>query len=123
MLKTTLSEVQAVLAGVGFKSFDYLPERVNPPVAIVSPGEPFVEEGDTFTTMKVTLDVVLVAGKASNKQSTYDLYDLIDTAVFNLGDWHVDSVQRPYQLEANGVPYLATTVTISNEIEITEKEA
>lgn len=121
-LKAVLTEVKDVLAGVGFKSFDYLPERVNPPVAIVAPGEPFVEEGDTFTTMLTRLDVVLVAGKASNKNSTYELYDLIDTAIFNLGDWHIDGVQRPYQLETGGAFYLATTVTISKNINI-EKEA
>lgn len=118
MLKPLLTEVKAELQEAGINSFDYLPERLNPPVAIVSPGEPFVEEGDTFTTFKVTLDVVLVAGKATNVVSTDQLYDLIDTAIFNLGDWKVSTVQRPYQLEANGAYYLATTLTISKFTEI-----
>lgn len=123
-LQQVLTQVKQDLEGAGFKSFDYLPSRVNPPVAIVSPGQPFVEQGTTFTSFKVVLDVVLVAGRADNEKSTYQLYDLINAAIFNLGDWHIDTVQRPYQLDTGGVFYLATTVTISNDsIQITEKEA
>lgn len=118
MIKEAITEAKTSLEGAGMKVTDYLPERINPTLAIISPSEPFVEEGLTFTSFKVSLDVVLVAGRASNEVSTTELYDLIETALFNLGDWTVANVQRPYQLEANGAYYLATTVSINQNMEI-----
>ena len=118
MIQEAITEVKEVLEGAGMTVSDYLPERVSPPLAIISPGEPFVEEGQTFTTFGIRLDVVLVAGRASNEVSTTELYDLIEQAVFNLGDWSIERVARPYALEANGVQYLATTVQINTNKEI-----
>lgn len=116
---TSLKEVKADLAGflsaAGLNAKPTVPERVTPPVAVVQAGSIYVQRGGTFTTDLVSLEVVLVAGKATNATSENKLDDMINTTITALKD--VDEleayeVQQPFELQTSGASFLAVIVTV-----------
>ncbi|SNS41584.1 hypothetical protein SAMN06309944_0164 [Micrococcales bacterium KH10] len=110
--------VQA-LEAAGIQAFDHLPERLNPPVAVLVPGSPYLEAGDVFGTHKVRYTVALVAGNATNDMATKALDELIETAVTAL--WDTADLERAgdvYTYQANNGQYLAVDLEISDVIRI-----
>ena len=123
-----LSEVAASVAedltGAGLKTTDHVPAKVVPPVVIISTGDPYVEQendstfsGDTFV---VHLELYLVVGTATNSAATNALNEMIEKVIFNLGDWHIDSVTPPFMAPHNDSVYLSAKVSITNTITIGE---
>lgn len=111
-------EVADALTEAGINAFDYIPERISPPVAIVSAGDPYIEQGQTYCDFTVRLAITLVAGTATNKTVTAALDSLIETAVNVTGDWLIESVGQPFTFAANNAEYLAVRVTITQTTEI-----
>lgn len=109
--------VAELLDAAGVKTYDHIPERVTPPAAILVPGSPYLEQGQTFCDYTMRLEVTLVSGTASNAATTKALDTLVEQAVVALGqDYDVDEVAQPFQLSANNALYLATRVNISTTI-------
>ena len=99
-------------------AFPYAPGRFVVPSAIVMPGSPYVESGNTFGTVLARFQVELVMGTAANQVSSSGLDDQIENvlvAFINAG-YSVDQVSAPYALEANGQQYLAATISINNTL-------
>lgn len=117
-LSTLRTEVSDALTGAGFKTTTFIPERVTPPVAIISAADPYVvETGTTFNSFLVRLEVTLVAGTATNAVATENLDGLIEEAIICLGGWTVE-VSQPFMLSANNANYLSARLTITNTTEI-----
>lgn len=123
---STLSDLRAELAQMlnvaGVWALDYIPERVEPPVAVVAAGEPYVEEvfdNKTFDSdYTVRMEVTLIAGTSTNETVTDDLDDMICKVLKGLaGSWEAD-ISQPYQIEANGSYFLASKATITTTISI-----
>lgn len=122
ILSDLRTELAAMLTAGGVESFDYIPERINPPVAVVSAGDPYVTDVFDVKTFShdflVTMEVALIADAADNDAVTDQLDDLICKTIIAVdGSWEVD-VAQPFQLEANGVLYLATRATLKTSITI-----
>ena len=99
-------------------AFPYAPGRFVVPSAIVMPGSPYVESGNTFGTVLARFQVELVMGTAANQVSSSGLDDQIENALvaFINAGYSVDQVSAPYALEANGQQYLAATISINNTL-------
>jgi len=111
------ASVTTALRAAGVTSFEFLPERINPPAAVVLPGSPYVEAGDVYGTHKVNATVSLVAGNGTNDTATAALDNLIGTAVLALWDVaDVTEVSDLYAYNANGAQYLAVDISISDTI-------
>jgi len=111
------TSITSALKGAGVQAFEFLPERINPPAAVVLPGSPYVEAGDTFGTHKVTFTVSLIAGNGTNDAATAALDGLIQTAVLAL--WDVaDTTEASglYAYSSNGAQYLAVDLTVTDII-------
>lgn len=122
VLTALRAELADLLQDAGMDVCDYVPEVVNPPVAIVSSGEPYVSE--TFDTKtfnhdyRVQLVIRLVAAQESNQDATASLDDMIESTLIALqGAWECD-VEKPFLYEVHGDVYLATDVSISTSITI-----
>ena len=124
ILTQAKAEVADTLNAAGIKAFQYIPERIQPPTAVISAGEPFIERGlhQTFTDVDMRLEIALVASTATNVKSTEDLEGLITTTILALKDvnWDIESVSQPFGLEANNALYLAARVTVVASITIKE---
>ena len=111
-------EVATALEGAGLKTVSYIPERISPPIVLISAGSPYVEEQNTqFNTFLVRLELTIVAGTATNAVATDNLDGLIEQAIVCLGGWTVE-VSQPFMLSANNANYLAARITITNTTEI-----
>lgn len=120
---SVLATVQGALAdalgdALACKSFDYIPERLIAPCAIVVPGSPWVTSGNVFGSFLVTFDVDVVVQTAANTTKTKDLTDRIEEAIVTLVNegYSVIDVAQPSVLEANGAPYMSTTLQVSTTI-------
>ena len=57
------------LDDAGIKAEYYIPPRITPPLAIISPDAVYVRQGDTFSSFEVGLEITLVAQTASNPKA------------------------------------------------------
>lgn len=106
------------LESAGLVVEDHVPERVTPPLVLISTGEPYLEEADSFNNTEFVchLELFLVAETATNSAATKALDQMIETVILNLGDWTIDSVGAPSMYNANDSVYLGSRVSISNTI-------
>lgn len=120
---TTLREgLVATLREAGITALGYEPERITPPVAIVSHGEPYLTEpteGRTYApgTYVLRLQVRLVLPVATAEVLTPELDEQIEAVHAATADtWDLTEVTSPFTLIANGVNYAATDLTLTDLI-------
>ena len=97
----------------------FIPERPNPPCIVLEPGTPYLEEGQTFCDFITRFTLILLAGNATNENSTADLDDLICKTIDALERHQVESVDQPSQFEVNNNLFLGTRIAVSREVELT----
>lgn len=111
-LKTTREEIKVILNAVGVGVVGHIPGRIAPPTAIVEPGSPYMEMGETFSDFNVRMNVVLLAGAAGNEVATDELDQLICTAVDALDTFDIEAVEQPEAFEINGAQYLGARIRL-----------
>lgn len=116
-MTTAITDIKAqlatTLATTGLDVLDYIPERLVPPIVVISNGSPYLEQSNFGPDYKLSLDLLLVAATAVNEDATEALDSLIEALVSALPDYAgMRGVQKPYALAANNAEYLATTVNI-----------
>jgi len=113
------AELALTLQEAGLDVYDYVPERVTPPVVVIRPGSPYIEPSSVGSCYETNLELVVVAGFATNETTTDELDDLIEQTLVALpADAGVGTVATPYLLSLNGNDYLATTITVNLQISI-----
>jgi hypothetical protein len=97
----------------------YIPPRITPPLAIISPSSVYVRQGDTFSSFEVGLEITLVAQTASNPKATESLDDALVLAIGAIPvSWTIQSVEQPFALNTGNAEYLATKISITGQITI-----
>lgn len=122
ILSELRTELADMLTAGGVDSYDHIPPVIDPPVAVVAAGDPYIQEvfdAKTFNhDYMVRMEVTLIAAQADNDDVTDALDDLIESTILALGDaWEID-ISQPFQLETNGVIFLAARATITTSITI-----
>lgn len=113
------AELALTLQAAGLDVYDYIPERVTPPVVVIRSGSPYLTPSSVGQEFLVNLELVVVAGFATNETSTDDLDDLIEQTIQAIpADAGFRDVAQPYTLVMNGNDYLATTITVDLQISI-----
>jgi hypothetical protein len=113
-------EALATVLNAAVTTVDHIPARIVPPVAIISPGSPYLEDGNTFGKLSVRLEVSIVAPTKANDTSTDQLDSLIEdvlVALYN-NKYGVESVSQPYAMETGNATYLAATVSVNTLIQL-----
>lgn len=108
-------QLAAVLDSAGITALSYLPERPNPPVAVVSPAQPYVERGDTFGSFHVKLTALLLTRTATNELATTGLDRMIAGAAIAVADsvFRLVSTDQPASFQVNNATYLGATVDVA----------
>ena len=101
-------ELALLLSAAGVSVFSYLPEKVVPPVAVIEPGQPYMQQGDTFTAFTVRLNVILLAAPASNETATAELDQAICEVVDAVESFFVGDIDQPSTFTSGGIDYLGT---------------
>ena len=73
------------LQNAGLDVVDYVPERIVPPILIISAGSPYLTVESLHADYRLGLNVTLVATTATNESATEELDDLIARTVSALG--------------------------------------
>jgi hypothetical protein len=107
------------LQNAGLDVLDYVPERITPPIVIISSGSPYLVAETIGREYRLGLNVTLVASTATNEEATEALDELIAqtvSAISTLGYVVLKAVNTPYRLAANNAEYLATDLNIDLSI-------
>jgi hypothetical protein len=107
------------LQNAGLDVLDYVPERIVPPIVIVSSGSPYLIAETVGNEYRLGLNVTLVASTATNEEATEALDELIAqtvSALSTLGYVILKTVNPPYRLAANNAEYLASDLNLDLSI-------
>lgn len=107
------------LTNAGLDVLDYVPERITPPIVIVTSGSPYLVAETVGREFRLGLNLTLVASTATNEEATEALDELIAdtvTAVTSLGYVILKTVNPPYRLAANNAEYLASDLNLDLSI-------
>ena len=107
------------LQNAGLDVLDFVPERIVPPIVIVTSGSPYLIAETVGNEYRLGLNVTLVASTATNEEATEALDDLIAqtvSAISTLGYVILKAVNTPFRLAANNAEYLACDLNIDLSI-------
>lgn len=107
------------LQNAGLDVLDYVPERVTPPIVIVTAGSPYLIPETVGREYRLALNLTLVASTATNEEATEALDELISQTVMALdtmGYVILKTVNTPYRLQANNAEYMATDLNLELSI-------
>lgn len=116
---STLREIRealtSVLQDVSAPVVRVLPARFTPPIAVLVPGSPYVESGDTFASSRVRHTVVLIVGSSNSSTASDRLDELIGQtleAVVASPGFCLDSIDQPALYTHSGNEFLSCAVNI-----------
>jgi hypothetical protein len=117
----TLSKAEFALdlTNAGLDVLDYVPERIVPPIVIITAGSPYLVAETTGREYRLGLNLTLVAATATNEEATEALDELIAqtvTAITSMGYVVLRNVNPPYRLTANNAEYLASDLNLDLSI-------
>jgi hypothetical protein len=107
------------LTNAGLEVLDYVPERIVPPIVIITAGSPYLVAETVGREYRLGLNLTLVAMTATNEEATEALDELIAqtvTALTSMGYVVLKNVNPPYRLQANNAEYLASDLNLDLSI-------
>lgn len=113
------AELALDLQNAGLEVLDYVPERIVPPIVIVTPGSPYLSPETVGNEYRLSLTLTMVAMTATNEEATEALDGLIAqtvNAIAHLGYAVLRQVNPSYRLAANGAEYLAADLNLDLSI-------
>jgi hypothetical protein len=113
------AELALDLQNAGLEVLDYVPERIVPPIVIISSGSPYLVTETVGNEYRLGLNLTLIAGTATNEQVTEDLDDLIAkviSALADLGYVILKQVNPPYRLQAGSAEYYSADINLDLSI-------
>jgi hypothetical protein len=106
------------LVDADIECVEYIPERVIPPIVVINSGSPFLVPETVGSEYTMSLELVLIAGTATNETATEELENLIEQTLNALPAFAaLQRVDKPFALAINNAEYLSTNVFV--EISIT----
>lgn len=118
------TELVSLLTGAGLQAVSYLPARPNPPVAIVSPNQPWLEQGAQFGQYRSKFTVLLLTRTADNEVVTEQLDAMAVQVAVALaeGRFTLRGVDQPQSFQVGSAAYLGATcdVTVDDWLEVGE---
>lgn len=107
--------LQEILEAIGVPVRAELPSRFTPPIAILVPGAPYIDAGETYSTFSVRFEVVLIAGTGTSEAVGDRLGSLIQDAVHLINDsdnFYLEQVSQPSLYKDGNATYLAATISV-----------
>jgi len=113
------AELKLDLEEAGIRVLDYVPERITPPIVIMSSASPYLTPSTLGTQYDLNLELVVIASTATNKQATENLDQAIYNVISAMPRYaRVIRVNEPYNLQTNNAEYLSANISLELEITI-----
>jgi hypothetical protein len=105
----------------GFTVKAFVPDRITPPMAIITPAGNWVESADTFASFRIGFDVTLITQTASNAKVTDELDQMVDDAIAAVTvapGFYCGSVGAPTYLSVQNAEFLSVAMTVYQNIKL-----
>jgi len=113
------AELKLDLEQAGIRVLDYVPERITPPIVIMSSASPYLTPSTLGTQYDLNLELVVIATTATNKKATENLDQAIHNVLSAMPRYaRVIRVNEPYNLQTNNAEYLSANISVELEITI-----
>jgi hypothetical protein len=113
------AELKLDLQEAGINVLDYVPERIVPPIVIINSASPYLTPSTIGSEYIMSLELVIVAATATNKQATEKLDEAIESVIKALPRYaRLLRVNEPYNMQTNNAEYLSANCSIELEITI-----
>lgn len=121
MISEARAALLAVLETAGIPAYSVVPDRSQPPMAVMIPSSDWIENGEVFGEFSISFDVEIVAGTGTNQAMSAELDTMAEdvlTAVANAPGMYAASVGQPTAVDLNGAMYLGTTITVKQNTQL-----
>lgn len=102
----------------------YVPDRLVPPAAIITPADPYLERraDDPFGTLTAAWEIWLVRATGSNQNATEGLDAEIEYQADALtkAGFTVERVSEPFMYAVQGANYLTTIIHVATGVTLTK---
>jgi len=112
----------AIFMGGISKTYKFVPERPQPPCALIEPATDFINvyENQYSADYAANWQIKVIVPFATNQKETETLDDTLDTLIPAIWDNTTASrlqVDKPFILSINNAEYLSTNINITIDIE------
>lgn len=122
MIAEARAALLAVLETAGIPAFDNVPDRAQPPMAVMVPASDWIENGEVFGEFTISFDVEIVAGSGTNQAISLALDGMVEdvlTAIAQAPSMYAAAVGQPVAVDlGNGPVYLGTTITVKQHLQL-----
>jgi hypothetical protein len=115
----TASKVEYALAlsALGLRVSSFIPERIVPPIVVITPGSPYLSPVTLNGEWLMNLEVMVIAAPAVNSKASELLDKALEKILNGNPDYaHIVTVSQPYALQTNNAEFLAANLTIDLRI-------
>ena len=113
------AEFKLDLDAAGINVLEYVPERIVPPIVIMNSASPYITASTLANEYIMSLELVVIAATATNKQATEKLDEAIADVITALPRYcTMTRVNEPYEMQTNNASYLAVNVNVELDITI-----
>lgn len=116
MIVEARDALEALLSSTGLHVYDVVPDRAVVPCAVLEPSSTWVAAGETYAEFRVSFDVTVAVQTGSNQAMTAALDTLVEellAVIYSSSGFFITDIAAPGGVEMNGVTYLGTTFTVS----------
>lgn len=121
MIAEARTALADVLETAGLPTYSIVPDRAQPPMAVMVPSASWIENGEVFGEFAVTFDVEIVSGVGTNQAMSLELDNAVEavlTAITEAPGMYASAVGQPSMVEmANGM-YLGATITVKQNLQL-----
>ena len=113
------AEYALALSALGLKVSSFIPDRIVPPVVVLTPGSPYLEPATLADTWLMRFDVMVIASVATNVKATEQLEKALATIMAgNPAYARINTVGQPYALQTNNAEFLVANIAVDIHITI-----
>lgn len=121
VLSDLRTDLGTALGSLPVTVYNHLPGSAAFPSAIILAGSPYAEQGQTFGTWTVRLEVYLSARKGNNSSETGLVDELIEAAIDAIethdspltDGWVVEAVSQPFEFAINNGQAFTTSLSVT----------
>lgn len=118
-INTAKVQFKDAVAATGIDIKEYIPERVIPPIVLMSGGGTYIVPETISKEYTVGLVLTMISQTAMNEQSTEKLDELIEQTINALPAFaRLVRVTKPYSLAVNNTEYLSADMEVELSITI-----
>jgi hypothetical protein len=121
MLSEARADLLAVLTAAGLRAYAEVPERPQPPMAVMVPSGDWIAQGEVFGEFVVSFDVEIIVASGANTVVSKALDTAVETALNAICDaskMYASAVSQPQAVEIGAGLYLGATITVRQNFQL-----